>query len=58
MAADQNYAPAQYGLSLCYEKGYGVEKNLSQAIYWCKKAAAQDYDKAVQKLKVLQPSSN
>ena len=40
-AAEQEYAPAQYVLSLCYKYGQGVEKDKDKSLYWCKLAAKQ-----------------
>ena len=40
-AAEQNYAKAQYVLGICYENGYGVEKNREEAREWYTKAAEQ-----------------
>ena len=40
-AARQGDAEAQYNLGVCYRKGYGVEKNLTEAVKWLRKAADQ-----------------
>ena len=45
-AANQGDAVAQNNLGYCYEKGEGVEKNLSKAIEWYKKAAEQENERA------------
>jgi TPR repeat protein len=37
-AADQNFAPAQERLATMYQKGWGVQKNGSQAKFWNEKA--------------------
>ena len=42
-AAEQNYAPAQYNLGLCYEHGNGVAENRVEAAKWYRKAAEQNY---------------
>jgi len=42
-AAEQNYAPAQYNLGLCYEHGNGVAANRVEAAKWYRKAAEQNY---------------
>lgn len=46
LAAKNGNAGAQYNLGLCYERGNGVTKNLEQAVYWYRKAAAQGHPKA------------
>ena len=43
-AAEQGNAYAQCQLSWCYSTGTGVERDDTQALFWAKKAAAQDYD--------------
>ena len=40
-AAEQGDANAQYNLGVCYENGYGVMQDYSQAVYWYRKAAEQ-----------------
>ena len=45
-AAEQGDADAQCNLGLCYAFGYGVEKNLSEAVKWWRKAAEQGYAQA------------
>ena len=42
-AAEQGHADAQCNLGVCYEKGYGVEKDLKQAVEWWTKAAEQGH---------------
>ncbi len=42
-AAKQGIADMQYCLGVCYQFGYGVEKNEAQAVYWWRKAAKQGY---------------
>ncbi len=49
-AADGGLAVAQFNLGVCYELGRGTEKNLEEAIFWLKKAASQNYEKACLKL--------
>ena len=46
----------QYGLGFLYENGFGVPQSNSQAIEWYKKAAAQGYEDAIEKLKKLDPT--
>lgn len=41
---------AQYNLGLCYLSGDGIRRNERIAINWFKKAAAQGYNKALNKL--------
>ena len=41
-AAEQNYAPAQYNLGLCYDHGDGVAENQVEAVKWYRKAAEQN----------------
>jgi len=45
-AADQGDVEAQYSLGVCYIKGKGVGRNLSEAIEWFSKAAEQGHAKA------------
>ena len=45
-AANQGHVTAQCNLGSCYEKGEGVEKNLSKAIEWYKTAAEQENERA------------
>jgi len=42
-AAKQGYAPAQFNLGFCYEKGQGVPRNFTKAIEYYQKAAEQNY---------------
>ena len=42
-AAEQNYAPAQYNMGICYGEGQGVAKNEVEAMKWYRKAAEQNY---------------
>ena len=53
-AAEQGDANAQYNLGVCYEKGEGVKKDLSQAVQWYRKAAEQGMPGAQSKLKELE----
>jgi TPR repeat protein len=48
-------AYAQYSLGEHYLKGQGCETNREQAVYWLKKAAAQGYLEASNKLAALKP---
>lgn len=38
-AASQGHVEAQYQLSVCYDKGIGVKKSISEAAKWCQMAA-------------------
>lgn len=52
-AAKYGYAPAQFRLACCFEKGTnipGIEKNDNKAFEWTKKAADQDYADAQYRL--------
>ena len=40
--AEHGDAKYQYAYGVCYEKGWGVEKDLKQALTWYNKAAAQN----------------
>ena len=44
--AEQGDAHAQYNLGVCYDKGYGVEKDLRKAVKWFRKSAEQGDAKA------------
>lgn len=41
--AKQGIARAQYNLGVCYQGGYGVPRNYSQAVKWYRKAAEQEF---------------
>lgn len=41
--ASQGDKIAQYNLGVCYLNGFGVEKDVQKAIYWCEKSAKQEY---------------
>ena len=43
-AAELGYAEAQFRLGVCYSDGDGVDRDLSKAFYWYKKA----YEKGTQ----------
>ena len=49
-AAEQGDGTAQYNLSLHYEQGKGVEKNLQKALYWLYKAVENNEDLALRRL--------
>ncbi len=46
-------AYAQYHLGLCYEEGYGVDRNRLIAMNYYKQAAAQDHREAKESLRRL-----
>jgi uncharacterized protein len=52
-AAEQGHATAQYNLGLMYDTGYGVPKDLVEAVNWYRKAAEQGDAEAQYKLGVL-----
>src|SRR5664279_3654918 len=45
-ATEQNYAPAQYNLGGCYDRGEGVAKDYVEAVEWYRKAAEQNVAQA------------
>ncbi len=45
-SANQGYTKAQYQLSVCYDEGIGVRRNIAEAARWCEMAAYGGYDKA------------
>lgn len=46
MAANHDYADAQYNLAVCYIEGLGVEKDYKKAFEYLKKAADQGHTMA------------
>lgn len=42
-AAEQDYAPAQTNLAVCYFNGIGVDKDVECAHQWLEKAAEQKF---------------
>ncbi|MDQ6630750.1 MAG: sel1 repeat family protein, partial [Verrucomicrobiota bacterium] len=40
-SAEQGRVMSQYGMAVCYAKGYGVEPNATEAVNWFAKAAEQ-----------------
>jgi hypothetical protein len=52
-AAKQGDTIAQHYLGVCYEKGRGVTKSISEAVKWYRKAAEQGNEKAKSKLRSL-----
>ena len=58
LAADQGLTDAERNLAECFEDGFGVEKDLTEAMRWYARAAAKGNEKAiaaVAELKSLQP---
>ena len=53
LAAEQNLDVAETNLGSMYDKGCGVEQNLTEAVRWYRKAAAQGNDNAIKALKCL-----
>jgi TPR repeat protein len=45
-AADKEYAPAQNGLGICFERGFGVAQDVNSELGWLVKAANQGFSKA------------
>jgi len=50
LAANQGYAPAQFGLGNQYVLGNGVEMNPEKALDWYHRAAEQDHPEALYRL--------
>lgn len=46
MAAEQEYAPAQRELGICYAVGNGIEQSYNEAAKWFRMAAEQDFPRA------------
>ncbi len=42
-SANTGYSFAQYKVAMCYRLGEGIEKNLTKAYNWCKRAVNQNY---------------
>jgi len=42
-AAEKGDAEAQFNLALCYKNGWGVSKNMAEAVKWYQKAAEKEY---------------
>ena len=52
-AANQGHTWAQNNLGNCYEKGLGVAKDITKALYWFAEAAQQGDKRAKKRLDVL-----
>ena len=52
--AYKGYAPTQYDLGICYEKGEGVTQDIKKAMRWYRKAAQQGDELAIMALQRLQ----
>ena len=48
--AEQGNSEAQYHLGLCYLLGYGVDKNVEEAVKWLEKAAKDELTDAQEEL--------
>lgn len=46
LSAEQGYAPAQYYMGVCYDKGRGFSPNKTEAARWYRLAAEQDHTEA------------
>ena len=57
-AAEQGFAPAEYGLGGLYEIGKGVPQDNKEALAWYAKAAAQGYKDAKDRLDKLEAAQN
>lgn len=53
LAAEQGDAGAQNNLGLCYQKGFGVPKDYTEAVRWYRLAAEQGFSYAQLRLKSL-----
>lgn len=53
LAAEHGDRDGQYNLAIFYEEGKVLGKTIEDAKYWYKKAALQDHDLAINKLKEL-----
>lgn len=53
MAAEQDYAEAQYDLGARYEDGRGMPEDDAEAIRWYRKAAEQGYREAQDRLGIM-----
>lgn len=45
-SANQNHAPAQFSLAICYYNGEGIEQDRKAALEWMEKAALNNYEDA------------
>ncbi len=52
--AYKGYAPTQYDLGSCYERGFGVPKDIKKALRWYRKAAKQGDGPAIEAVKRLE----
>ena len=53
-AAERGDRDAQYKLGGCYEKGFGVQKDLNEAMNWYERAAEKENKDALTALQILQ----
>ena len=54
--AESGLAWEQFDVARDYLRGYGVETNLDSALYWFRKAAAQNFPEAIEFLRTNAPS--
>ena len=53
LAAEQNFAVAEFNLGSSYESGCGVRQDLNETVKWYRKAAAQGNENAIKSLQCL-----
>ena len=53
-AGNAGNAQAQYELALWYSDGFHCEVDFQKSVYWCKRAAVQGIEEAVDYIEVLQ----
>lgn len=58
MAAEQEYAPAQYFLGVYYANGDGVQQSYEEAVKWYRLAAEQEYAPAQRELGICYAVGN
>mmetsp|Transcript_32032 Transcript_32032/g.104067 ORF Transcript_32032/g.104067 Transcript_32032/m.104067 type:complete len:201 (-) Transcript_32032:13-615(-) len=47
LAADQGFTEAETSLAQCFERGFGVEKDLTEAMRWYARAAAKGHEESI-----------
>ena len=52
-AAELGFARGQHSLGVCYERGFGVGKNINEAVKWYREATKQGDPQAPEDLKRL-----
>ena len=53
-AAQNQHVEAMVALAKCYEEGYGVLKNVNDAIFWYRKASLMGNEEATERLNELE----